>query len=163
MLLEFLYPLVRYFTFFNIFQYITFRAVYSAITALLISYLLFPLLIRSLSRLQARQVVREDGPETHQSKSGTPTMGGVLIIISVVVSTLLWQDLGSFYTWLLLGTMLAFGLLGFADDRLKIKHRNSGGLPVALKLGLQLLLSLLVTVALYSRRDRGRTELDGAP
>jgi phospho-N-acetylmuramoyl-pentapeptide-transferase len=156
---EFLYPLVRYFTFFNIFQYITFRAAYAAITALLISYLLFPSLIGVLRRLQARQIVREDGPDTHRAKSGTPTMGGALIVLSVLISTLLWQDIRSFYTWLLLATMLAFGLIGFIDDSLKVIHRDSGGLKMWVKLGCQLALALLVTLALYRRGETYTTYL----
>ena len=101
-MLKFLFALRGHFSFFNIFQYLTFRAAYAAITALLISFLFGPWVIARLRAIKTGWSAREDTPETHKAKAGTPTMGGVLIILSVVVSILLWQDPASVYTWLLL-------------------------------------------------------------
>jgi len=153
MLLKLFLPLEPYLSFFNIFHYITFRASYAAITALLITFLLGPAVIGRLGSLKARQVVRADGPRTHQGKSGTPTMGGALIILSVVISTLLWQDLESTHTWLLLAALTAYGAIGFLDDLLKVLRRDSGGLPAGVKLGAQLVLALLIGLALARQRS----------
>lgn len=116
MLRELFYPLVTRLTFLNIFQYITFRSAYAAITALAISFLLGPRVITLLRKVKARQPIREDGPESHRAKTGTPTMGGTLIILSVVVSVLLWQDLRSLHTWVGLFALVGFGIIGFVDD-----------------------------------------------
>ncbi len=159
MLLKLLLPLQPLSSLFNIFNYITFRASYAAITALLIAFLLGPSVIGALAGLRARQTVRADGPRTHQGKSGTPTMGGVLIIVSVVISTLLWQDLGSPHSWLLLGALVAYGAIGFVDDLLKVLRRDSGGLAPAAKLGLQLLLAAGIGAALVSQRHPHTTLL----
>jgi phospho-N-acetylmuramoyl-pentapeptide-transferase len=159
MLLKLLLPLERTLSFFNVFHYITFRASYAAITALLIAFLFGPWVIERLRALKARQVVRADGPQSHRGKSGTPTMGGVLIILSVVISTLLWQDLESPHTWLLLATLVAYGTIGFTDDLLKVLRRDSGGLPAPAKLGAQLVLALLIGVALTAQRTESTTLL----
>ncbi len=159
MLLKLMLPLERAWSFFNIFHYITFRASYAAITALLIAFLFGPWVIKRLRELKARQVVRADGPQTHQGKSGTPTMGGVLIILSVVISTLLWQDLDSPHTWLLLATLVAYGAIGFADDLLKVLRRDSGGLAAPVKLGAQLVLAFLIGVALTAHPTENTTLL----
>jgi phospho-N-acetylmuramoyl-pentapeptide-transferase len=151
---RFLVPLVKYFSGFNIFRYITFRAVYAAITALLISFLVGPWLIRRLKKLKFGQEVREDGPKTHLVKSGIPTMGGILIILSVVISVLLWQDVDSLYTWLLILAITGFGLIGFIDDYIKIIKKDSGGLQARFKLIGQFFFSLIIVVILYL----GRTE-----
>jgi phospho-N-acetylmuramoyl-pentapeptide-transferase len=150
MLLELLLPLEARFGFLNIFHYITFRASYAAITALLIAFLFGPWVIGALRRLKAAQVVRADGPESHQGKSGTATMGGLLIILSVVVATLLWQDLRSPHTWLLLAALVAYGVVGFADDLLKVLRRDSGGLPAWGKLAAQLVVAFAVAAALMA-------------
>ena len=149
MLKELLYPLVDRLSFLNIFQYITFRAAYAAVTALLISFVFGPRLVVLLKRLNARQHIRKDGPDTHRSKSGTPIMGGILIIVSVVVSVILWQDLSSRLTWIGLMTLVGFGLIGFADDALKIFKRQSEGLRVGVKFGGQILLSLAIALMLH--------------
>ena len=159
MFFNYLYPLVKYATFFNIFQYITFRAVYAAITALLISFLLGPWLIRKLKEANAGQSIRKEGPKTHLVKSGTPTMGGVLIILSVVISVLLWQDLKNTYTWTLLLAIVGFGLIGFIDDYLKIVKRDSGGLRASLKLIAQTVLSAGIVMILFSIRNEHTTLL----
>jgi phospho-N-acetylmuramoyl-pentapeptide-transferase len=143
-----LFPLVKYETAFNIFQYITFRAAYAVITALLISFIAGPAVINWLRRIKFGQSVRTDGPESHLVKQGTPTMGGALMILSVVISTLLWQDLTDFYTWLFIGTLVAFGALGFMDDYLKIKKHNSDGISSKVKSIGQLVISLVAVLLL---------------
>jgi len=152
-------PLVKYFTGFNIFQYITFRSAYAAVTALLISFVFGGPIIRKLRKLRAGQEVREDGPETHLVKSGTPTMGGVLILLSVTVSTLLWQDLNNAYTWLVLFSMIAFGTIGFIDDYLKIFRKNSVGLHARVKFIGQILVALVVMILLYKNGNEHTTLL----
>ncbi|MDP3178738.1 MAG: phospho-N-acetylmuramoyl-pentapeptide-transferase, partial [Spirochaetaceae bacterium] len=128
MFLKFLYPLVTYFSGFNVFKYLTFRSAYAAVTALLIAFLLGPRLIAALRRLKFGQSVRSDGPESHLAKSGTPTMGGLLIILSIAVAVLLWADLENPYVWIGLYSIAGFGAIGLADDLMKIKRRNSDGI-----------------------------------
>lgn len=144
-----LYPLSDYVSFLNIFQYISFRAAYAAVTAVLISFLLGPKLIQFLTRVKVGQEVRLDGPQSHLKKSGTPTMGGFLIISSVIISVILWQDIKSFYSWLVIGVFLAFGFLGFLDDYLKITRKSSDGLMSRFKLFGQVLISTTVALLLY--------------
>src|SRR5712664_2321083 len=115
-LYEFLYPLNHLWAplrVLNVFQYITFRTAYASLTALLISLLLGPWLINRLREFQIGQQIREEGPKSHQKKAGTPTMGGVLIIISVVIPTLLWKDLRDFYVWVALLGLVGYGCIGF--------------------------------------------------
>jgi phospho-N-acetylmuramoyl-pentapeptide-transferase len=152
-------PLVKYFTGFNIFQYISFRSAYAAVTALLISFVFGGPLIRKLRKLKAGQEIRGDGPETHLAKSGTPTMGGLLILLSVTVSTLLWQDLNNAYTWLVLFSMLAFGAIGFIDDYLKIFRKNSVGLHARVKFVGQTLVALVIMLFLYRNGNEHTTLL----
>ena len=159
MLKELLFPLVDRISFFNIFQYITFRGAYAAITALCISFIFGPRLIELLKKFKARQQVREDGPETHFAKAGTPVMGGLLIILSVVVSTLLWQDFGSTYTWIVLLSLVAFGLIGFLDDFLKVFRKSSRGLQAGMKFSGQIILALGLVLYLFFSRDGGGTYL----
>ena len=149
MFLKLFYPLVKYFSALNIFKYLTFRSAYAAITALLIAFLLGPWLIERLRELKFGQSVREDGPESHLAKTGTPTMGGILIILAVAVSVLLWQDLDNVYSWIALGALLGFGCIGLADDWLKIKLRNSDGLAAWMKFLAQVAVATAVVVALY--------------
>ncbi len=149
MLREFLLPLVKYFSPFNIFRYLTFRSAYAAVTALLIVYLFGPAVIARLRVLKFGQSVRTDGPQSHLAKTGTPTMGGVLIIAGVAVSVLLWQDLRHPLTWIALLSLLGFGAIGSADDLLKIKKRNSDGLSAKAKLFFQALVALGAALALY--------------
>jgi phospho-N-acetylmuramoyl-pentapeptide-transferase len=159
MLLKYLYPLVKFFTFFNIFQYITFRAAYAAITALLISFLLGPWLISKLKELKVRQTIRDDGPQTHLKKFGTPTMGGILIVVSILVSVLLWQDLENSYTWILLLAVVGFGTIGFIDDYIKIVRKDAKGLRAGFKIIGQLGLSTVIVLILYSMRNEHTTLL----
>ena len=157
-MLKFLFALRGHFSFFNIFQYLTFRAAYAAITALLISFLFGPMVIAKLRAIKTGWTAREDTPETHKAKAGTPTMGGVLIILSVAVSTVLWQDPSSTYTWLLLFAALGFGAIGFADDYLKMSRRKRG-ISAGVKFGGQFLISAVIVVVLYVQRGESTTLL----
>jgi phospho-N-acetylmuramoyl-pentapeptide-transferase len=113
---------------FNVFNYITLRAVLAAMTALMISFLVGPSLIRKLAHYKMGQAVRDDGPQTHLVKAGTPTMGGALILIAIAISTLLWADLSNRYVWVVLFTTVSFGIVGLVDDWRKVIHRNPKGL-----------------------------------
>jgi len=128
MLLELADWMARHFTVLHLFQYITFRTIMAALTALAVSLLLGPALIRKLGALKAGQVVRSDGPQTHLVKAGTPTMGGVMILLSVSVASLLWADLRNRYVWVVLAVMLTFGAIGFYDDYRKLVLKDSRGL-----------------------------------
>ncbi len=120
--------LSQYYRGFNVFQYLTLRAILGVLTALSISLLVGPRMIRWLSQYQIGQQVRNDGPQTHLSKAGTPTMGGALILVSIAIATLLWSDLGNRYVWIALGVTLLFGVIGWVDDYKKLVLRNSKGL-----------------------------------
>ena len=139
----------------SVFQYITFRTAMASITALLLSVLLGPSLIARLRQFQIGQNIREEGPESHQSKAGTPTMGGVLVVVSIVSSTLLWSDLRNPFTWLLIGSTLAFGLVGFADDYLKVVRKRSLGLRARSKIGAQIAITFLIGYVLLDLTSRG--------
>lgn len=138
MLYDLLYPLSDNFPALNVFRYITFRAVGAIVTALLISLLLGPWFIRLLRRLSVGQNIRDVGPQAHFIKAGTPTMGGLLILFAVVVSTLLWSSLTNLYIWFTLGVTLVFGLIGFFDDYLKVKREQNLGLTTKQKFALQI-------------------------
>ncbi len=147
--------LFPYFRLFRIFRYLTFRTVFASLTALLIGLLIGPYVIERLREFQIGQYIREEGPQSHQKKSGTPTMGGVLICISILVPTLLWSDLSNPYVWLVMLSTLAFGAIGFADDYIKVVHRRNLGLTARAKLGLQLLASAGVAIALLRMEVHG--------
>lgn len=159
MFLEWIYPLVKYFSALNVFRYLTFRSAYAAVTALLVAFLFGPAIIERLRKLKFGQSIRADGPETHLAKTGTPTMGGVFIILAVLVAVLLWVDLHNLYAWLCIVALCGFGLIGFLDDWLKIKYRNSDGISAKLKIGLQLLVAAVVVVLLYLNRGPETTKL----
>jgi phospho-N-acetylmuramoyl-pentapeptide-transferase len=144
-----LYPLATDFGGFNVVRYITFRTAAATLTALFLSFLLGPGLIRALSRLRVGQVIREVGP-AHQSKAGTPTMGGLLILLALLVSALLWSELTNRMVWIVVGVTVAYGAIGFADDWRKIKHKDSGGLSARLRLGLEIAIATGVGLLLYS-------------
>jgi phospho-N-acetylmuramoyl-pentapeptide-transferase len=127
-LYELLYPLRDHISWLNVFRYITFRTAYATITALLLSFLLGPWLIARLRSFKLAQVIREDGPQTHLNKKGTPTMGGLLIIFSVVVPTLLWANLRSESVWVMLLVTTGLGAIGFIDDYLRVVRRSKNGL-----------------------------------
>lgn len=133
----------------NVFQYVTFRTAYATITALLLSLVFGGKLIEALRRWNIGQQIREEGPQGHMAKRGTPTMGGVLIVGSVVVSTLLWAKLTSVYVWIVVIATVAFGAIGFADDYLKMAKQKSLGLTGKQKLLGQLLVAVFVWVVLF--------------
>jgi phospho-N-acetylmuramoyl-pentapeptide-transferase len=147
--------LFPYFRLFRIFRYLTFRTVFASLTALLIGLLIGPYVIEKLREFQIGQYIREEGPQSHQKKSGTPTMGGVLICISILIPTLLWSDLSDPYVWLVMLSTLAFGAIGFADDYIKVVHRQNQGLTARAKLGLQFVASAAVAVALVVMDTKG--------
>jgi phospho-N-acetylmuramoyl-pentapeptide-transferase len=159
MFLEWLYPLVEYFSPLNVFRYLTFRAAYAAMTALLICFLFGPALIERLRVLKFGQSVRADGPESHLAKSGTPTMGGLLIIIAVAAAVLLWGDFHNAYFWVALGSLLGFGLIGLLDDWRKIKYRNSDGIPASVKFWAQVLVASAAALYLYLSGSPDTTRL----
>jgi phospho-N-acetylmuramoyl-pentapeptide-transferase len=138
---------------FQVFQYLTFRGILGVLTALAISLLVGPAMIRRLNYHQIGQSVREDGPPTHLVKMGTPTMGGALILVGIVVSTLLWSDLGNAYVWLALLVTLAFGAVGWVDDYRKVIEKDSRGLPARWKYFWQSLAGLAVAIYLYTQVD----------
>lgn len=149
MLYTLLAPYAGDFILFNLFSYITFRAGAAALTALVICLIIAPGIIRWLKSKQGEgQPIRADGPETHAKKKGTPTMGGLMIVISLVISTLLWVDLGHQFTWIVLAVTCGFGAIGFWDDYLKLTKRNTKGVPGRVRLSLQLLIALGVAALL---------------
>ncbi|GHT52431.1 phospho-N-acetylmuramoyl-pentapeptide-transferase [Spirochaetia bacterium] len=159
MFLEFVYPLVKYFTPFNVFLYLTFRGAYAALTTLLICFIFGPQIIEGLRALKVGQAVRLDGPATHLKKDGTPTMGGVFIIVSVLISMLFWMDLRNEMVWITLASFVAFGLIGFVDDYLKTTRHNSDGLSAWAKLAGQFAVAIAVVLILYFSGEEGITEL----
>ncbi len=150
MLYNWLYPLHTEFSFLNVFRYLSFRIIYAAVTAFLIAFVLAPWLIRKLQELKLGQQVRDDGPKRHLAKSGTPTMGGLLILFAVVLSTLLWADLTNRYVWLVVIAMIGFGAVGFVDDYLKFVKAQSKGLTAAQKFTAQILVALGISLFLYA-------------
>ncbi len=147
--------LQHYFKPLNVFRYITVRTAYASITALFLCLVLGPLVVRKLREMQIGQFIREEGPERHQAKAGTPTMGGVLIVISTVVPTLLWADLANAYVMLALWGMLGFAAIGFIDDYNKVVRQRNQGLTGAGKLFLQFLVSFVVGTVLLMLSSRG--------
>jgi len=142
--------LFQYFPPFRIFRYVTFRTAFASLTALFMGLIVGPAIIRQLRDFQIGQYIREEGPKDHQKKAGTPTMGGVLITIAIVVPTLLWADLSNVYIWLAVFSTVAFGAIGFADDYIKVVRKRNLGLTGRMKLLLQFLVAGLVGVALVS-------------
>jgi phospho-N-acetylmuramoyl-pentapeptide-transferase len=151
----FYYALRPHFSPLNVFRYITVRTAVASLTALLLSLLLGPWVIERLSDLQVRQYIRQEGPERHQAKAGTPTMGGVLIVASIVLPTLLWADLRNTYVLLALGSTLAFGAIGFVDDYNKVVRRRNLGLTARGKFFLQVLTCIAVGSVLLDLQVKG--------
>jgi phospho-N-acetylmuramoyl-pentapeptide-transferase len=149
MLYHLLYPLASDHSAFNVFRYITFRTGAATLTALFIAFLVGPPLIRKLGQLRVGQPIREIGPD-HADKAGTPTMGGLLILLSLVISVLLWSNLDSRFVWTVLGVTVGYGLLGFIDDYLKVARGHSAGISARVKLAWQTVLALAVAVAIYN-------------
>jgi len=134
---------------FNVFNYITLRAVLATLTALIISFMVGPRMIRKLTQYKIGQAVRDDGPQTHLIKAGTPTMGGALILVAIGIATLLWGDLHNKYIWVVLVTTLGFGAIGWVDDYRKVVHRNPKGLSAKTKYFWQSVIGLGVAVFLF--------------
>ncbi len=155
MLYWLLYPLAGRFPVFNVFRYITFRTAMSAVTALAVALVLGPAMIRFLRRAQIGQSIRAEGPKTHLTKAGTPTMGGLLIILAVVSATLLWMDLSNRFVWIGLATLLGVGAVGFADDWVKVTKRRSLGLTGRGKLVPQFLVAIAVAFAIEQWAGHG--------
>jgi len=149
MLYHLLYPLHTEWSVLNVFKYITFRTIYATITALLITLLLGPWVIKKLSALKMGEVIRSNGPKSHFQKEGTPTMGGVLIIGAVIISTLLWAKLTNPFIWVAIIVTIGFGLVGFIDDVKKLKSKNGSGLTMLTKLSIQIVIALIVSLYLY--------------
>lgn len=141
--------LVKYISFFHVFSYLTVRAIFALLTALIISMLMGQKVIDWLQKLQIGQVVRNDGPESHLSKKGTPTMGGILIVSSIMISVLLWAELSNPYVWVTLFVLGGFALVGFADDYLKVVRKNPKGLIARWKYFWQSVIALIVAFGLY--------------
>ncbi|UAA38091.1 phospho-N-acetylmuramoyl-pentapeptide-transferase [Paraneptunicella aestuarii] len=135
---------------FNVFSYLTMRAIMSTLTALLIAILMGPRVIRYLQTMQIGQTVRDDGPKSHLSKSGTPTMGGVLILAAILISTLLWADLSNKYVWVTIGIIVSYGIIGFVDDYRKVIRKDSKGLIARWKFFWQSTVAIVVAFYLYA-------------
>ena len=148
MIYHFLYPLSDTYSWLNVFRYITFRTIYATITALAICFVLGPWVIGRLQSLRIGQPIRDNGPNSHLSKEGTPTMGGILIIFSVVVSTLLWAKLTVGYVWIVLMVTVGFGFIGFCDDYRKLSN-GSTGVPGKIRLSAEIMIALFVSIVLY--------------
>ncbi|MBI2822308.1 MAG: phospho-N-acetylmuramoyl-pentapeptide-transferase [Acidobacteria bacterium] len=144
MIYHFLYQFHEDFTVLNVFRYITFRTAYASLTALILSLIIGPWMIQKLKQFQIGQYIREEGPASHHTKAGTPTMGGVLILANVLVPTLLWADLTNYYIWIAMGSIFLYGLIGFLDDYLKITGRRSKGLSGRAKLACQIVVALCI-------------------
>jgi phospho-N-acetylmuramoyl-pentapeptide-transferase len=147
--------LFHYFPPFRIFRYLTFRTAFASLTALFTGLIVGPLVINRLREFQISQYIREEGPKAHQKKAGTPTMGGLLIVISIVVPTLLWADLSNRFIWIAVFATCAFGAIGFADDYTKVVNRRNLGLTAKAKLGFQFLTGVLIAVALIAMQNVG--------
>jgi len=153
MLYEFLYPYHLDYTFLNIFRYITFRTIYGGLTAFLICLLFGPFVIKKLGQMQIGQIIQTDGPQSHIGKQGTPTMGGILILFSILVTTLIWGNLSNHYVNILLLTLILFGFIGFMDDYLmQIKKRNMG-FSAKGKFLIQILFALIISWLIYKCPD----------
>lgn len=163
MLYSLLYSLREVSSPFNVFRYITFRTAIAIITAMFITFIVGPWVVRRLRALSVTQQIRDDGPSTHMGKSGTPTMGGILIIISITATVLLWADLKNIYIWVMLASLAGFGAIGLADDYLKVVKKNPKGLRACYKFGFQLLLALLIGVFLYSNPNDPYTDVLSIP
>ena len=148
--------LYHYFPPFRIFRYLTFRTAFASLTALFTGLIVGPIVIQRLRDFQIGQYIREEGPQAHQRKAGTPTMGGLLIAIAILVPTLLWADLSNPFVWIAVLSTSAFAAIGFADDYIKVVQRRNLGLTGIAKLGYQIAASLLIAVALIALQYRGQ-------
>jgi len=149
MLYSLLYSFHDVFSPFNVFRYITFRTSLAVLSAIFFSLIIGPWIIRKLKKFSMTQQIRDDGPKSHMGKAGTPTMGGLLIILSIALSIFLWGDLENIYIWVMILSLVGFGAIGFLDDYLKIIRKNHRGLRAYQKFGMQILLALFIGVFLY--------------
>ena len=147
--------LFPYFRPFRIFRFLTFRTAFATLTAMLIGLVVGPYVIEKLREFQISQYIREEGPKDHQKKAGTPTMGGVLICVSILLPTLLWSDLSNPFVWMVMLSTLAFGGIGFADDYIKVVNRRNLGLTSRAKMGLQILVSVAIAITLVMLDQQG--------
>ncbi len=148
--------LYHYFPPFRIFRYLTFRTAFASLTAMFTGLIVGPVVINRLREFQIGQYIREEGPKAHQKKAGTPTMGGLLIAIAIVVPTLLWADLSNPFVWIAIFATCAFAAIGFADDYIKVVKKRNLGLTARAKLGLQFLTSFVIAVILIGLQARGQ-------
>ena len=148
MLYYFLYPLAKIHTIFNIFQYITFRTIYASITALVLSFIIGPFLIKKLSAMQVTEVIRRDGPPSHLVKEGTPTMGGLIILIAVMITVALWGRFDNIYIWVLSVVTIGMGVIGFIDDYKKMSGKVEG-LRASTKIVCQIIVATIAVLILY--------------
>jgi len=153
MLYHLLYPLHQIYSAFNVFRYITFRTIYAILTALLLTLILGPWIIKKLHSLNVKQYIREDGPAAHLNKRGTPTMGGILILLSLTTATLLWGDLTNIYLWTTLIITWGLGIIGLIDDTKKLRSKSSHGISARVKLWGQILLGIALGTFLYLLPD----------
>ena len=151
--------LQEFYSGFNVFNYLTLRAILGVLTALLISFIVGPGMIRKLGQYNIGQTVRDDGPESHFSKAGTPTMGGALILVAIGISTLLWSDLTSRYVWVVLLVTFAYGVIGWVDDYKKLVKRDPKGLIARYKYLAQSIVALAVAIYLYNTASPVETQL----
>src|SRR5213075_2915221 len=140
---------------FLIFRYLTFRTAFASLTALFMGLIVGPAIIRQLRQFQIAQYIREEGPKAHQKKAGTPTMGGLLIVIAIIVPTLLWADLSNRFVWIAVFATCAFAAIGFTDDYTKVVHRRNLGLTGRAKLGLQIATSIVIASMLIAMQAYG--------
>jgi phospho-N-acetylmuramoyl-pentapeptide-transferase len=148
MLYYLLYPLRNMISGFNVFRYITFRSAWAALTALVISFIFGPWLIERMRRIKAGQYIREEGPKSHQMKAGTPTMGGILINVAIVIPTILWADISNPYIWIVLFVTVAYGAIGFVDDYRKLTKKQNEGLTAKEKFSMQIGVALAAGLAI---------------
>src|SRR5712691_7065712 len=148
MLYYLLYPLRNMISGFNVFRYITFRSAWAALTALIISFVFGPWLIERMRRIKLGQYIREEGPKSHQQKAGTPTMGGILINLAILIPTILWADIFNPYIWIILFVTFAYGAIGFVDDYRKLAKKRSMGLSAKEKFTMQIVVALLAGLAI---------------
>jgi phospho-N-acetylmuramoyl-pentapeptide-transferase len=148
MLYKLLYPLRDMISGFNVFRYITFRTAWAALTALIISFIFGPWLIERMRRIKIGQYIREEGPKSHQMKAGTPTMGGILINIAIVIPTILWADISNPYIWIVLFVTFAYGAIGFVDDYRKLAKKQNLGLSAKEKFSMQIGVALAAGLAI---------------
>lgn len=152
--------MVKYYSGFNVFSYLTFRAIVSLLTALILSLWMGPHLIAYLQKLQIGQIVRHDGPESHFSKRGTPTMGGLMILAAITISVLLWSSLSNPYIWCVLFVLIGYGVVGFVDDYRKVVRKDTKGLIARWKYFWQSVIALIVAFTMYSiGKDTSATQL----